>query len=285
MAGHESDACGNGRTVMTRMKRKSIVTLVLCIGYGITTFAQVDGRIKIKGSDKAVSGKIRWSSAEKAYEVVRQDTGRSTRVPLRNVKRLSVSKPSGLEAAVKKVRNRSYEGPHIEELRRIVSVYQMLEHDMKAGAYLAEAQLATGNTRQAAATCRKVKENRSTLELSGEFVRVYWRTLLEEQNYAALQQEIKETIEKGSRPAAAVAQLMRGDMDMRKGMYENALVDGYLRTVILFNDVPAVQPEALYKASQCFDELGDAANAEKMRKKLLAAYPDSNYSKTIQTGG
>jgi tetratricopeptide (TPR) repeat protein len=279
------DACDIGRTAMTRIKRKLLVSIVLCTVCGLTTYAQVDGRITIKGSDKAISGKIRWSPAEKAYEVVRQDTGRSTRVPLRNVKRLRVSRPSGLDAAVKKVRDKSYDGPHIEELRKIVSVYQMLEHDMRAAAYLAEAQLATGNARQAAATCRKVKENRTTLELSGEFVRVYWRTLLEEQNYTVLQQEIKETIEQGSRPAAAVAQLMRGDIDMRKGMFEKALVDGYLRTVILFDDVSTVQPEALYKASQCFDELGDSINAEKMRKKLLAAYPDSNYSKNIQTGG
>ena len=266
------------------MKRKLMVALVLCAGYGLTASAQVDGRITRKGSNKAITGKIRWSSTEKAYKVTHADTGRNTRVPLRNVKRLRVSKPSGLEAAIQKVRNKSYEGPHIEELRRIVSVYHMLEYDMKAGAYLAEALLATGNVRQAAATCRKVKENRSTLELSGEFARVYWNTLLEAKDYTVLQQEIKETIEKGSRPAAAVAQLMRGDIDMSKGRHENALVDGYLRTVILFNDVPAAQPEALYKASQCFDELGDTVNAEKMRKKLLAAYPKSSYSKIIQRG-
>jgi len=272
---------------MTRMKifLGTVVTFCTLACSVLTASAQAKGTIYIKGSDKGITGQIRWSQAKKGYDVVRDGSDRGTLVPLRKVERISVSRPAGLVAAARNVRDESYEGPHIDDLKRIVSVYLMLEHDMVAAAYLAEAYLATGNTRQAAATCQKVRANRTATQLSADFLRVYWRTLLESQKHSTLQQEVKEIIETGPRPVAALAQLMRGDIDVSKGNYERALIDGYLRTVILFGDVRDVQPEALYKAARCFEELGESVNAEKMRKKLLAVYPGSDYSKKIQAGG
>lgn len=272
---------------MTRMKifLGTVVTFCTLACSVLTASAQAKGTIYIKGSDKGITGQIRWSQAKKGYDVVRDGSDRGTLVPLRKVERISVSRPAGLVAAARNVRDESYEGPHIDDLKRIVSVYLMLEHDMVAAVYLAEAYLATGNTRQAAATCQKVRANRTATQLSADFLRVYWRTLLENQKHSTLQQEVKEIIETGPRPVAALAQLMRGDIDVSKGNYERALIDGYLRTVILFGDVRDVQPEALYKAARCFEELGESVNAEKMRKKLLAVYPGSDYSKKIQAGG
>ena len=72
---------------------------------------------------------------------------------------------------------------------------------------------------------------------------------------------------------------------MQRKQYKDALVEGYLRTIVLFQDVREVQPEALYQAARCFEELGESGNAEKMRKKLLADYPDSSYSKQLNAGG
>ena len=67
-------------------------------------------------------------------------------------------------------------------------------------------------------------------------------------------------------------------MDMRQGEYEKALIGGYLRIVILFREVYSVQAEALYKAAQCFEKLGEHANAEKMLEKLVSEYPNSYYN-------
>ena len=69
-----------------------------------------------------------------------------------------------------------------------------------------------------------------------------------------------------------------------KGDLQTALIDGYLRTIVLFEQVKDVQPEALYKAVKCFEDLGQAAHADKMRKKLLAEYPQTAYAKWIQAG-
>ena len=92
-------------------------------------------------------------------------------------------------------------------------------------------------------------------------------------------------VEQGDRPTQAAAQVLRGAMDKQRKEYRTALVDGYLRAIVLFQDVREVQPEALAGAATCFEELGESANAEKMRKKLLAEFPDSSYSKLISSGG
>ena len=131
----------------------------------------------------------------------------------------------------------------------------------------------------------KVMRDRSRDKLPGELVRVYWDVLLDTEKYSTLRNELKWGIEQGPRPVAAVAQMMRGEIDMRKEQYRDALVDGFLRTIILFGDVASVQPEALYKAARCFEELGESSYAGKMRKKLLADHPGSTYSKQLMSGG
>jgi TolA-binding protein len=71
---------------------------------------------------------------------------------------------------------------------------------------------------------------------------------------------------------------------MKQGNYKDALLDGYLRTVVLFGDIKPTQPEALYKAAQCFDQLGQGPYAERMRKKLLADFPQDPYAQRVQSG-
>ena len=48
-------------------------------------------------------------------------------------------------------------------------------------------------------------------------------------------------------------------------------------------DEKHMQPEALFNAAACFEELGQAVYAEKMRKKLMAEYPQSTYTRRIQS--
>ena len=91
-----------------------------------------------------------------------------------------------------------------------------------------------------------------------------------------------EAVEKGSRQVAAEAQIMRGDIDFKKGNYRDALVDGYLRTAVMFQRVKWVRAEALYKAMQAHEKLGEHSHAEKWRKKLLAEFPNSIYSKRLR---
>ena len=63
-----------------------------------------------------------------------------------------------------------------------------------------------------------------------------------------------------------------------------ALIDGYLRTVVFFQGIKSVQPEALYKAAKCFEEKGQHSYAEKMRKELLSSYPQSEEARQLRAG-
>ena len=84
-----------------------------------------------------------------------------------------------------------------------------------------------------------------------------------------------------NRETAAAAYIKRGDIDKAQGSLKHALVDGYLRVVYLFRDVKAVQPEALYRAMECFTALEEHQRAEKMRKRLLVDFGNSPYTQRL----
>jgi tetratricopeptide (TPR) repeat protein len=87
---------------------------------------------------------------------------------------------------------------------------------------------------------------------------------------------VDEDIASGSREAAARAQIVRGDMKAAAGQYEEALLD-YLRTVLLFKDQAAVQPEATYKTAVALKKLNDPRATEYF-EKVLDEFPDSEFA-------
>ena len=98
---------------------------------------------------------------------------------------------------------------------------------------------------------------------------------------ARLNDLITKAIAEGGREASAAALIMRGDMLMERKETLNALKDGYLRVVILYENVKSVQPEALYKAAKAFDALNQNANAERMRTTLRTKYSQSEYARKL----
>lgn len=245
--------------------------------------AQVSGEIT-KSNGQKIQGTLSWKAAVKQYEVRPPNAAASFPVPLDQVAGVRVAPPAALDAAAKAVRSGQYTGPHIATLEKIVNDYLMLEHDVTAMRWLAEAKLKQGSGKDVAKLFDKVMENRDPATVAPDAMRAYWDVLLEGERYSELRQQLKWGIEQGPRPVAASAQLLRGEMDMRRGQFKDALVDGFLRTVVLFQDVRDVQPEALFKAAKCFEELGESQNAEKMRKKLLSEFPDSSYSRQLGSG-
>jgi hypothetical protein len=115
----------------------------------------------------------------------------------------------------------------------------------------------------------------------GELAVIYWQALLKANRSAKLGDLLKDAIAKGGREASASALVMRGDMLMERKQPRDALKDGYLRVVILYENVRTVQPEALYKAAKAFEALQQNPNAEKMRTLLRTKYPGSAYAKKI----
>jgi len=69
---------------------------------------------------------------------------------------------------------------------------------------------------------------------------------------------------------------------MKSGKPKEALLDGYLRAILLFQDVGLVQPEALYKAIKAHEALNEAQFAERWRRRLLASYASSEFATKLK---
>jgi tetratricopeptide (TPR) repeat protein len=247
---------------------------------GASALADVDGIIT-KQDDTRLQGAIRWLPASKEYVVTRGNL--SLRVALAQVRGVQVAKPAALDGALQMVRAGQYAAA-IQPLEQIMKDYAMLEHDVTAAASLATAYLKMKQAAKAVEMCEVVIKVNPAAGVSGDLANVYWDALLEAGREATLKAQLGEAVKSGNRAVAARAQLKRGDIDMKNGKFQDALVDGFLRTAILFGDVKEVQPEALYKAMKCFEQLQQVSHAEKMRKKLLAEFPDDRYSQELKAG-
>jgi hypothetical protein len=97
--------------------------------------------------------------------------------------------------------------------------------------------------------------------------RNYWDALRSSNQSGKLDKELEEAIRNGSRDLAANAYLVRGDALAANNKRVEALVEGYLKTVVMFDDVAPVRKEALEKAIKTMEVLGDP-RAERLRKML-----------------
>ncbi len=258
------------------MPRLLLAAAIALLATHMTVRAAAPGKIiKAPGGQQMV-GNISWKGGAKQYEVS-TGAGVMTIVPLNQVGSIEVAPPANLAAAVAAAR--AGDGSQTAALTQIVDSYLMLGPDLTAMRWLAELQLKRGEGKQALEKFTRVMENRQPGSVPAEVVRSYWGVLLDAGKTSELREQLKSAIEKAPRPQAAAAQMMRGEVDMRDAKYRDALVDGFLRTIVLFGDVKEVQPEALFKAAKCFDELGESQNAEKMRRRLSQDYPDSPFAK------
>jgi hypothetical protein len=95
--------------------------------------------------------------------------------------------------------------------------------------------------------------------------REYWNALAKNREDVALQKELTDTITGGGREASAWAYLMRGDVLAAQGKRAEALVEGYLKTVLMFDDIASCRKVALERTVAVMEELGDQ-RVEKFRK-------------------
>lgn len=252
---------------------------VLLLAMSLTSFAAIPGKAKKKDNTVITFKDIRWVGIRKAYsmEVVRRNRSYSLEVPYQEVVALQVQMP----ANASKLRRLVLEGKYdraIPALKRLVDQYEMLEYDMLLGRYLAQAYLAKGMSRNVISLFDKVA--RLQPEAYGKPIALhYWNALLNEDKTIKLSKALDKAVKYGTRETAAFALNMRGNMAKKKGDYEDALKDGYLRTWLLYRDVASAQPEALAQGSECFEQLNQVKKAEKLRKELMSKYPTSEYAK------
>lgn len=256
--------------------------ILLCCMPASALFAQITGNIIQKGTGQTLSGQIRYQPASRQYVVTAQ--GRSLTVPLDQVARVEVPRPGNLDSALQAVAAGRYSAaiPTLEQIRRD---YLMLQWDVVATRALAEAYLRGMNdAERAIRMCEEIIRDNPQAQFSGELANIYWEALLAAGREARLRSILTQAIQSGSRELAAIAQIKRGDIDRQNGDYRTALIDGYLRTVLLFRQISHVQPEALYRAAECFTELGMTTHAERMRQDLLQNFPQSSWAQRLRAG-
>ena len=260
--------------------RGACLLMVLLLGAG-GIMAATPGRI-IKTDETIVEGQnIRWLASRQQY-VVRRDSI-ELNIDLADVATVDVKEPQGLRGAVGAVQ-KGQPNAAIPVLRQIVKDYTMLRHDITAARWLGTGLLKKGQAHDAATMLQELVDNYGFGQLPGELISIYIDALTEDGKTSQVKSILKIMIEEGSRGAAAVALVKRGDLYRKEGKYKEALIQGYLRVIVLFEEEKHVQPESLYYAAKCCEELGQVSYAEKMRKELMEEFPQSSYTRQTQSG-
>lgn len=266
------------KRVQEIMKPKSILIWVgvLTVILSLGVVARADSIKKTDGSD--VKGlKIKWFPSRQEYQVDGAD-GTMVSVPADEVESLQIAKPAEFDKAVQACAAKQFEVA-IPILEDLISRYTRLQWDGLASELLAKAYLGKGDFKKAAQVMSDVLEGTAKNLVTDEQFGLYWTALAGAQMNAVLKQRLTEAISGESRSLAALALVKRGDMNKADGKRDDAALD-YLRSILMFDDVPASQPEALFKAAQLFDETRDS-RAEELRKRLRANFPDSSYARML----
>jgi hypothetical protein len=164
-------------------------------------------------------------------------------------------------------------------LEEIISRYKRLQWDGLASELLAKAYLGKGDFKKATQVLSGLMEGTARNLVTDDQYNLYWTALAGAQMNAVLKQSLTEAIAGESRPLVAFALIKRGDMSKADGKRDDAAMD-YLRSILMYADVVAAQPEALSKAAQLFDDMRDP-RAEDLKKRLRANYPDSPYARKL----
>ncbi|MFW5871019.1 MAG: outer membrane protein assembly factor BamD [Verrucomicrobiota bacterium] len=262
---------------------KAAVALAIILAALAVDFSALGAEIRgtiVRKNGNTETGDISWLGASKTYRV-RKD-GVSIRVAPDEVAEVRVPKPEGFDRAVQQIQRGSYSAG-IDKLESVRDDYERLGWDIQAARWLAYAYLNDNNSSKALRMCEDVIDNNPQAALDPAFASVYWDALIEQERIPALKDKLEKAIREGSRELAAVAQIKRGHMERKNANFEKALVDGYLRTIVMFKRVRSAQPEALYYAIRCFEELGQHTHAEEMRKTLLEQFPDNSYTRKLRS--
>ncbi len=256
---------------------QSVLTATILLGAG-AALAQVDGRV-ITTEGRTMDGSIKWSARDKAYAIKRENV--EILLEPDKIDRLVIPKPNELVSAEDMVR-RGQAAQAIPILQRVISTYFKLNWDESATRLLAEAYLADGKAKEAIDVCEKIIAAAPEAAYRGEMAPAYWRALMMGDRVAKLDDMLTKAVKEGDRTTSAFALIARGDLIRKSGdtaeTAGKALRDGYLRVVTLYKGVKAAQPEALYKAAQCFEKLGQSSRADSMRTELKRDFGSSEWA-------
>lgn len=232
-------------------------------------------------------GVVRYSLKNKMYIVsVRQgNSAVELEIAPGDDVTLDIAEPAGWDKAVENV-SKGRGTASIAYFDDIVKRYNHLQWDLRAARYLAEAYLAAGDADKAYESCSKVVRADPENAYKGEFAPSYWKVLTKLGKKEQLEKVLQQAAASGDRFSSGAALIGRGDLILASGESADsiraALVDGYLRVALMYTDgkiAEQLRPEALAKAAQCFEKIGQAGRADAMRGELKRLYPNSQWAK------
>ena len=204
--------------------------------------------------------------------VVETKSGSQT-YPASLVARAEADKPAGFEQAIAFEKSGDF-ASSISAFKEIAKKNRGLGWDDKAYASISRLYIRQNKYPEAVKALESMgKEMLRQSDIQG----IYWKALLESREFDTLSAQLDHAIKRGDRSLAARAQILRGDMNMKRRQLESAALD-YLRTVALFKAEKNVQPEALYKAGLVLEELRHE-KARDMFDQLIKEYPESTYAR------
>ena len=236
----------------------------------------IQGTVHTTNGDSK-TGDIKWQARAKKY-IVSYKKGKTSvdaEYPLADIERVDVDKPANFDKLVELV-SKGQGGGAIAGLQKIVADYKMLNWDKPAGRYLVTAYISAGQNQQAYDAAKAIIDEDKTAAYTGDLAPAYWQTLLKTGKTSALDAALKNAATKGDRPAACAATAMRGDIILADGEspanLKKALVEGFLKAYLMYADAECAveRANAAMKAASCFDKLGQAARAEKLRAQAKA---------------
>ena len=253
------------------MKKEMTKKLVVCLVAAAAAEAfAIQGSVSTE--TETFAGDIKWHARDKKYVVEKGKITKEFR--LADVTALDIPKPQGFDKAVQMVEG-GQGSAAVATLAKIVADYRMMQWDKPAGRYLALAHLAAGNAQKAYDACTPIIAEDKSAAYSGDLAAAYWQALLKLGKAEQLEKLLKDAATKGNRQSSAAALVMRGDMVVAASNdspeeLRRALRDGYMRVVLMYQDADCARErgEAVLKAAQCFDKLGQSARAESLRAQV-----------------
>ena len=190
-------------------------------------------------------------------------------------------KPAEFDQAVAAMNAKRFDDA-IRLFSGVIANLRGLEWDVAAARELPKALVGKGDAEEAVKAYDRLFLMSPAEKQNADALWGYRRALLAAKQYPALIRQLDAVAASGSRPDAARAHVMRGDIQSAQNNLDQAVLD-YLRTVVLFQDVkdPAIQGEAHFKAAQTLEALRDH-RAKEIYQRLVKDYGSSPYAVQAQ---
>ena len=257
------------------MKRTCKFSLLLFLSLGFSALAQ--DRIRLKDGT-TLAGKAS-SNSDGTITFTAQNGATKIIVPT-NVDKMDIKKPSDMTSAEALFNAGNYAAA-AQKFQLVIDKYRNLQWDVSATALKAKCHIQLGQGDEATKAYDILLAQNPTARDNPVVRGGRWEALIAAGRGSIILNEIEKAITTGTRREAAVAQMRRGDINMNKKLYEDAVLD-YLRTVYYFQTTDQeVLAEATFKAAEALKANKDS-RAEKLYKKVAEEFPSSVWAGRVK---